>query len=144
MKIKYLRFNAKGRSSIDITIEYVYWTEPKATCRREGILFAFLYLYISFYRRVVNFCRNVFSHIDHFITVAKVDKTRCHNLPTFLVGLSHENCFHEHSSYVSIDSLKKNFILHYCSKIICKFFCYFRQNWFRISSEFPKLVCYSV
>ncbi len=54
-----------------VTVESVYWTEPKATCRQcknqpnaynmytdlEGILSACLYLCVSFYSGVVNFCR---------------------------------------------------------------------------------------
>jgi hypothetical protein len=54
-------------------VECVYWTEPKATCRQcinppiaynmytdlERILSACLYLCVSFYYGVVNFCRYV-------------------------------------------------------------------------------------
>jgi hypothetical protein len=71
-----------------VTVECVYWTEPKATCRQcknqpnaynmytdlEGILSACLHLYVSFHPGVVSFCRYVFSHINAFTTVAKVDK----------------------------------------------------------------------
>ncbi len=60
------------------TVECVYWTEPKATCCQcktqpnaynmytnlEEILSACLHLHVSFYSGVVNFCRNVFSHIN--------------------------------------------------------------------------------
>ncbi len=56
------------------TVECVYCTEPKATCRQcknqpnaynmytdlEGILSACLYLHVSIYPGVVNFCRYVF------------------------------------------------------------------------------------
>ncbi len=59
------------------TVECVYCTEPKATCRQcknqpnaynmytdlEGILSACLHLHLSVYPGVVNFCRYVFSQL---------------------------------------------------------------------------------
>jgi hypothetical protein len=59
----------------DESVECLYCTEPKATCRQckyqpnaynmytdlEGILSACLYLHISFYSGVVHFCRYAFS-----------------------------------------------------------------------------------
>jgi hypothetical protein len=78
----------KRSSSVVHHVECVYWTEPKATCRQwknqpnafnmntdlEEILSACLYLHASFYPGVVNFCRYVFSLINAFTTVGKVDK----------------------------------------------------------------------
>jgi hypothetical protein len=82
------------------TVECVYWTEPKATCRQcknqpnaynmytdlEGILSACLHLYVSFYFGMVHFCRYVFLLINAFTTVEKVDK-RYDNLLLLLLKL---------------------------------------------------------
>ncbi len=70
------------------TVECVYCTEPKAMFRQcknqpnaynmytdlEGILSACLCRHISFNPGAVNFYRYVFSNINAFTTVAKVDK----------------------------------------------------------------------
>ncbi len=58
-----------------LIVECVYWTEPKVTSHQdknqpnacnmhtdlEGILSAYLYLHVSLYPGVVNFCRYIFS-----------------------------------------------------------------------------------
>jgi hypothetical protein len=51
----------------------------------ERILSACLYLHVSCYPGVVNFCRHVFSHINAFTSVAKVDKRYC-------AGLGNQSC----------------------------------------------------
>jgi hypothetical protein len=69
-------------------INWTEWTETKAMFRQcknqpnaynmytdlEEILSACLYLHVSFYPEVVDFCRYVFAHTNAFTTVAKVDK----------------------------------------------------------------------
>jgi hypothetical protein len=68
-------------------VECVYWTEPKATYRQckiqpnaynmyidlERILSVCLYLHVSFYPGMVNFCRYIFYIF--------------HRLPTYLIYL---------------------------------------------------------
>jgi hypothetical protein len=53
----------------------------------ERILSACLYLHVSFYPWVVNFYRYVFSHINAFTTVAKVDERYDNLIQKYIFGL---------------------------------------------------------